>query len=406
MPTTVSGGSLAASTTYFYTITATNAGGQTMPSNEQQATTSAVNQTISLSWAPVVGATAYNVYRGTVAGGEDRLIAANVVLTSYNDAAASIVAPLLNNPPTYSPGASGLTNGANALLRGDSRQVHRRDHRLQRGYSTFSGGMDIVTLSWGAVAGATGYNVYRGTVPGGRTAWCRHSSATPAPRSTTPEAPAPHCASNNAPVAGGSLTIGTTYYYKVIATDATGTTLDSNEVSAALTTAGLQTIPLSWTAVAGATYTMYRGTSSGGENVVVASNLAGTTYRDGRRSPHRARAQRPNNRGRRRAYRRHDLLLRAGGDQRPWRDDGFQGGLRHGPRTEPRGFALLGDRPRGDRLQAVSRHLAGAETVLVKVLGPVNGYVDVGAAVTSEIPPATNSERTMRTASTPVRTPA
>ncbi len=73
-----------ASTPYYYTVTAVNAGGESAPSNEANATTgtsalpaptgltaTAVSSTeIDLSWTAVVGATSYNLYRGITPGGE------------------------------------------------------------------------------------------------------------------------------------------------------------------------------------------------------------------------------------------------------------------------------------------------------------------------------------------------
>lgn len=94
-------------------------------------------------------------------------------------------------------------------------------------------------------------------------------------------------------VAGGTLTVGTKYYWVVTANwtnTATGASLQSdlsNEVNLTPTT-GNQTASLSWTAPAAATgftlsgYSVWRGTSAGGENVLVTSGIAAgtTTYSD------------------------------------------------------------------------------------------------------------------------------
>ena len=59
----------------------------------------------------------------------------------------------------------------------------------------------------------------------------------------------------------------TTYYYRIAAVDAAGQTLPSVEQSRA-TTAGNQTLNLSWTAVPGAAgFNIYRGTFVGGETL-------------------------------------------------------------------------------------------------------------------------------------------
>ncbi len=72
-------------------------------------------------------------------------------------------------------------------------------------------------------------------------------------------------------VAGGSLTAGS-YFYKITAINANGETLPSTEVTATTETTNLR-INLAWTAVTGATsYRIYRGTSSGAENMYFTSS--------------------------------------------------------------------------------------------------------------------------------------
>lgn len=62
---------------------------------------------------------------------------------------------------------------------------------------------------------------------------------------------------------GGSLTVSTTYYYVITATNANGETTRSSEVSVT-PTSGNQTADLTWSADAGATgYKIYRSTTSG-----------------------------------------------------------------------------------------------------------------------------------------------
>jgi len=79
---------------------------------------------------------------------------------------------------------------------------------------TAAAGNAQVTLSWMASAGATSYNVYRSTTPGGE--------------GTT--ASATGIASTSYTNTG--LTNGTTYYYKVAAVNAVGTSAQSSEISA------------------------------------------------------------------------------------------------------------------------------------------------------------------------------
>jgi hypothetical protein len=76
---------------------------------------------------------------------------------------------------------------------------------------------------------------------------------------------------------GGALAAAT-YYYKVTATMPNGETLASNEVSVT-TTGSTSSVQLTWTAPTGngATgYNVYRGTSAGAENHLVAVIISGT----------------------------------------------------------------------------------------------------------------------------------
>jgi len=133
-----------------------------------------------------------------------------------------------------------------------------------------------VTLSWSASLGASSYNIYRGTAPGGE---------------------------GNAPIAAGvtatsyidtGLTNGTKYYYRVAAVNSGGTSAESMEVSATplagtpappaflTATAGNGAVELRWMRSLGATsYNIYRGTGAGGEGTTpVASGVTGTSYSD------------------------------------------------------------------------------------------------------------------------------
>jgi len=74
---------------------------------------------------------------------------------------------------------------------------------------------------------------------------------------------APPTSPSAALAAGGILTVGTPYFFKITASDGVGETIASAEVTAT-PTSGNQTINVSWTAVTGATlYKVYRSTTSG-----------------------------------------------------------------------------------------------------------------------------------------------
>ncbi len=134
-----------------------------------------------------------------------------------------------------------------------------------------------VSLSWTAVTGASSYNLYRSTTPGGE-------GATPYQVGLT-----------STSYSDGSLTNGTTYYYKVVAVGPGGEGAFSNEASAipgstALAAPILKGVAsstqnsLTWSAVSGATsYNLYRTTGSnqyGYGGTLYQQGLTGTTYAD------------------------------------------------------------------------------------------------------------------------------
>lgn len=115
-------------------------------------------------------------------------------------------------------------------------------------------GIGTVSLSWTASPGATSYNVYRSTTPGGE--------------GTTPIVTGITTTTYKDTVPNGS-----TYYYKVSATNSAGTSSLSDEVSAtpvatlAITrgptaTAGRNSAVISWTTNVGANSVVYYGTGS------------------------------------------------------------------------------------------------------------------------------------------------
>ena len=99
--------------TYYWVVTAINSKGETVASNEVSATLTA-NQEVPLTWTkPVVDpsgtaydVTGYNVYRGTVAGGENVLVTTinNPATLTYTDTGA---AGTSDTPPLVSTAAVG-----------------------------------------------------------------------------------------------------------------------------------------------------------------------------------------------------------------------------------------------------------------------------------------------------------
>ncbi len=222
------------------------------------------NRSVALGWNAVTGATGYRVYRRTTSSGSYTLIA---------------------SPTTTSYTNTGLTNGTTYryVVRARSTTLESADSLAVSATPTAAmlapptnvsatAGSGSVALSWGAVTGATGYRVYRGTTSGGP--YSLLASTTSRTYSNT------------------GLVNGTTYYYVVRAYNASVQSVDSQQVAATPTAAspaapsgvaaspGNGAVTLSWGTVSGAaSYRVYRGTTSGGPYALVASPTA-TSYSD------------------------------------------------------------------------------------------------------------------------------
>lgn len=256
--------------TYFYRVAAVNAAGTGGLSNETSAkpagmagppapaglTATPGDKKVVLSWTAVSGATGYNVYRGTSAGGEAASpVASNVPAPTFTDTG-------LTNGTTYFYKVAAVNaNGAGEKSNEASAKPAATPLPAPSGLTATPGDKQVV-LSWNAVTGATGYNVYRGTSAGGEAANPVGANVSAAAFTDT------------------GLTNGTTYFYKVSAIDANGTGEKSAEASAKPAPAppppaptGLTVLPgdkqnqLTWNAVNGATsYNVYRGTKANGES--------------------------------------------------------------------------------------------------------------------------------------------
>ncbi|HEV3344305.1 MAG TPA: hypothetical protein VG125_28275, partial [Pirellulales bacterium] len=299
--TAVAGGNLAALTTYFYKITALTLTGETSASAEVSAKTTLGQQTLSLTWNPVVGALGYRLYRSTASGQETLIATITGAITQFQDAGTA-APPLLDNTQLATTpsllGAIATTGGSlqpPPLLGGayyyvvtaiDAQGETVPDFNTEGVVTSIGNVFNEVVLNWTSVKGATGYKVYRGTAAGledtlialvgPNTLTFRDigapTFATP-PTSNTTGMPAPIQTPIGATIAGGNLAPNTTYYYVVTAVNGNGETLTSNERSATTTATNLS-LPISWKTpdlVAGiiSSYRIYRGTAPGQENVLV-----------------------------------------------------------------------------------------------------------------------------------------
>ncbi|WP_060861571.1 cadherin-like beta sandwich domain-containing protein [Paenibacillus riograndensis] len=261
-------------TTYYFVVKAVNGGGDSAASAEVSATPQApapgapVVQAVTagdgqvhLVWAPVSGATGYNVYTSTTSG-------------EYGAAAGTVAAAV------YSYDAVGLTNGTTYYFvvkavngGGDSAasaEVSATPQVPAPGapvLQTAVPGNGTVSLNWEPAAGASGYTVYQSTVPG------------------TYDQPAGTVAGSVYSYTAAGLINGTTYYFTVKAANPGGGSALSNEVSATprtvpaapailSTTAGDGQVTVAFAAPAdngGSSVTSYEITASPGGSVTTAS---------------------------------------------------------------------------------------------------------------------------------------
>jgi fibronectin type 3 domain-containing protein len=270
-------------TKYYYTVTAVNGGGASSQSAEASATpqppaagaptgltATAGNASVTLNWTASIGATSYNVYRGTTAGGESATpLATGITAVSYPDAAVT-------NGTTYYYKVAAVNGGGTSAQSTEVSATPQVAAPSAPTGLTATAGNSSVTLNWTASSGATSYNVYRGAAAGGE-------SATPLATGIT-----------SVSYPDTAVTNGTTYYYKVAAVNGGGTSSQSAEASATpeppapaaptnLTAkAGYSSVTLNWTASSGATsYNVYRGTTAGGESATpLATGLTSISYAD------------------------------------------------------------------------------------------------------------------------------
>lgn len=224
-------------------------------------------RTIALSWAAVSGASSYRLYRGTASNGQnERIDTGNV--TSFSDggtatfssatppASNTTIAPTVTVNWNAVTGATGYrvyrgttTNGQNAYYAVGAvtsfTDVGGSSTAGSPPGTNTSGGLSTNTITWGAVSGATGYRVYRGTSSNGQNVYYA--------------------------VSGG----GSTSFADVGGTSTAGSPPGTNTTASATSSNSL-----SWSAVTGATsYRVYRGLASGAQDVFYAVGNV-TTYTD------------------------------------------------------------------------------------------------------------------------------
>lgn len=269
--------------TYFYSVTAVNANGESALSVYAGATpeppppaaptgltaTAASSSQINLSWTASSGATSYNVKRATASGGPYTTIASGVTATSYSDTG-------LSGGTTYYYVVSAVNGGGESA--NSTEATTATIPAAPTGLSATAGNSQVA-LSWSTSTGAASYNVKRATVSGGP-----YTTLTNATTTSYTDATAVN---------------GTTYYYVVSALNSSGESANSSEVSATPSAPAVPTAPtglsatapkhtsgqikLSWTQSPSPNITnnkVYRSTTNGGPYALVTTLSATTSYTD------------------------------------------------------------------------------------------------------------------------------
>jgi fibronectin type 3 domain-containing protein len=165
------------------------------------------NAQISLNWSASAGATSYNVYRGTSPGAEGtNPIKSGLTSTAFNDTG-------LNNGQTYYYKVAAVNSGGTSPQSGEA-SANPSGPPAAPTNLTASAGSRQVTLKWTTSAGATSYNIYRGTTSNGENPTPIRTGITAATYTDT------------------GLTKNQAYYYNVAAVNASGTSTLSNQASA------------------------------------------------------------------------------------------------------------------------------------------------------------------------------
>jgi fibronectin type 3 domain-containing protein len=271
-PTVAFANSVLGGTTYYYVVSAVNGTGESADSSEVSATptfaapaapagvvATPTNNRVNLSWTATSFADTYNVKRSATIGTEVTIT--NVAATSFSDTNA------IDGTVYYY--VISAVNGAGEGANSAEMTVTMPPTIVTDLVAT--PGNNSVGLSWTGASTATGYRIKRSTTSGTEVA----IGTTAAPTVAFTD-----------PIIGG-----VTYYYVVTATNASGESLVSTEVSttpaliapaapASLAAApGNNTVSLTWPAAAFATsYNVKRTTTSGAE--VTITNISTAGYSD------------------------------------------------------------------------------------------------------------------------------
>jgi phage tail sheath protein FI/fibronectin type 3 domain-containing protein len=232
-------------TEYYFVVEASNAGGASGPSSEVSATPTAATTApatptgltaaagdaqVTLNWDAAANAAYYQIYVGTSPNGESST-AATPPGPVYGSTSATVNVGLTNGTEYYFqvkafnsflPAGTGPSNEASATPQAPPPPAIPA---TPTGVVATSGDQQI-TLTWSASPGATGYSVYYSTTSGAEMGASGSSVSTSGTLCLVPTSP--------------TLENGTTYYFEVVANNASGNSAPSTEVSSV---PGTVTIP-------------------------------------------------------------------------------------------------------------------------------------------------------------------
>jgi fibronectin type 3 domain-containing protein/DNA-binding protein YbaB len=251
--------------TYYYRVSAVNVGGEGPLSDEASATpqipapsaptgltATPGNGVVTIAWNATPTATSYNIYYSITPG----------VTTASPQLPGILNSPYshwgrTNGTRYYYRVAAVNAGGEGPLSTDEVSAVPQVSGPGVPGCVDVTPGNGRVTITWCAVSGATGYNIYWATTPG----VTKGSNL---------------LANKTSPYVHTGLTNGTKYYYRVSAVNAGGESLLSIEVNTmpqipapsaptcVTATPGNAQVTVAWNAAAGATsYNLYYATSPG-----------------------------------------------------------------------------------------------------------------------------------------------
>jgi fibronectin type 3 domain-containing protein len=272
--------------TYFYNVAASNSVGVSPDTNEVSVSPGAATTTppaptglaanpddssIELTWNPSAGATTYSIYRGTAPGAEGATAVGTTTTDSFTDTG------LANGTGYYYTVAASNSGGASAKSAETNTVPTAAVVAPPVPFGVVvTPGSGQIQLQWTFEENATSYRIYRSTTPGGE-------GATPLATVTSSS------------YTDSAVTSGVTYYYEITALTGATESARSSEYSAntsgtgtapptptgVVATGGNGAVTLTWTASAGATsYSIYRGTTSGGEGATPVGTATSTSFTD------------------------------------------------------------------------------------------------------------------------------